>query len=161
MGCLKGRTGSAGRFSAAAARWHPLILSAGSQLARLDASRRRRDGWLVFQFGLCLQREHKPSHSRSRPADRAMLRGEIRLDSAGLPSPGISRRQRHIRMESHRSLTFYRLFSGKVTLNNQKVNNEKTFWAVFFLFFFFFLQFFKFALCTDSIYWSNNYACTK
>lgn len=43
---------------------HPRCrITAGTAESKLE----RRDGWLVFQCGLCLQREHKLTHSHSRP----------------------------------------------------------------------------------------------
>ena len=42
MASLKGHTGSTGRVSAVQGRWHPLILSAGAQLAGPSPSQRGR-----------------------------------------------------------------------------------------------------------------------
>lgn len=43
---------------------HPLCRSTAG---RAESKLERQAGQLVFQFGLCLQREHKLTHSHSRP----------------------------------------------------------------------------------------------
>lgn len=62
---------------------HPLCrITAG----RAESKLQRRAGSLVFQFGLCLQREHKLTHSHSRPkTKRCYCWSNL---PAGLPSPG-------------------------------------------------------------------------
>lgn len=66
---------------------HPLCrITAG----RTESKLQRRAGSLVFQFGLCLQREHKLTHSHSRPQtdERQEMLLLIKPLSAGLPSSG-------------------------------------------------------------------------